>query len=259
MTEYEVKYKKPLWATLVSLIVVILIGLIVISSLREQNWFSVIIKALAKSMPFGNAVLKAVCMVIERINGVVPSIASGIQSGMTAGAFFRNLVKLLFTGVMLDLFKELCKLLLGADKSGNARDRILYFVSTFIAVILSTLAAGIILAAIDSFIGPGWSLAVEILICLGTLAAGILVALSKYASGGLIYIGLKYVLLNSLITLANCFIIMLVLGALQEGISLGVFAGSMSLALLILIMMVGLSLAVDSVFPSKRIEVRERR
>ena len=266
MAEKYIVKKKPLWWVLIGFIIVILIAMVFIQSLREQKWFALAISALVKSFPFGDSVFKLVCQAIGRINGVAPNIYSLVYDKkqpdpMTVVLFLNQLAKLLYSAALLDLFKELCHLLLGADKNGESKDKIKYFFSTFIAVILSSLAGGMILAAVQSFFGLFWSIVLSILIILGTLVAGILIAYHKYSSGktSFLYVVIKYFLLNSLIILGNSFIILLVLGALQEGVSLGWAVGSLSGAMVILLMLVGLSLAVDSVFPTKKYEIRERR
>jgi hypothetical protein len=202
-------------------------------------------EAVVDAFPFGRTLFNLAGQAIE--------IASGVATLYNPAArninFLHELIKLLFSAVMLDLLKELCKMFLGADSSGDPKAKGKYVFSTLLAVVLSTLAAGIIYQAIETNIASGWSLTIEILFFIGILVAGVFVFLSKFSLKESILYGIaKYLVLNSLIIELYGFFILVIFESIQEGITLQwiLFYGGAVFGFLVAIIV--LSYMMDKVF-----------
>lgn len=255
MSKYvEVRKKPALWFIFISIILVIIFGSVVITEAREQNWLILAIQAAVDAFPFGVLLLQIEAAILDSLTG----LAQLHLNNPSSFNIFHELIKLLFCGVLLDLFKELCKILLGADEKGTRKEKTKYFFSTLLAVFLCTLAAEIIVAAIESTLGAGWSLALEIIICLVTVVAGIFIAIGKYSlKSGFLYAGVKYLLLNTLLVEFYGIMVMIILDSIQRGAFEWLKLGIPTI-LLLLIVLVGISVMVDSVFPSPKYEIRTR-
>ncbi len=256
MRKYEVTYKKPLWAILISIIVFILIGTVILNVAREESWILVIIEALVNAFPFGPLLQKIMAKGIEVFTGVTPLFNVANRNIN----YFHEFIKLLISAVFLDFFDAACKMLLHTDADTRPKTRLKNFVCKCIAVILSTLAAGIIHRLIESSLGYGWSLTIEIVICIAVVVAGIFIFLSRFSVKESLLWGLaKYILVNALIVELYGFFLLVIFGSIQEGLAfkwMMLYGGT---ALLFLGIIVALSLMLDSVEPSPKVKVRRIR